>query len=318
MGANELFIVEYADGEIDDGQDMGGFTVYLDRASAEEAESCLEEDEEAQVVRFVRESEIQTYRAERDALAEQLESDRTRVAKHVSLINEELLRRGWLATSRGSYEWDDDKYREEFGAAYEAIRAELKPLEKISADWTGCPKTGPEIAKARLDLQVQVSELASQNERLRAAATYAMEECVDLIGTEAGASLERAIALTPPAALEELRLRERSIGAEEELRRLHEEWRTTFLLDRADAIRDARERGGRGVSEAEMRDPRKDPRPGDVMRIRNKVRHVTSVGVCVEGRRRVCYAQVTTKALSCYGERWDKAVKDAEVLNVAE
>jgi hypothetical protein len=67
-----------------------------------------------------------------------------------------------------------------------------------------------------------------------------------------------------------------------------------------------------------MRDPRKDPRPGDVVRIRNKVRYVTSVGVCVEGRRRVCYAQVTNKALSCYGERWDKAVKDAEVLHVAE
>ena len=65
-----------------------------------------------------------------------------------------------------------------------------------------------------------------------------------------------ALALTPPAALEELRRRERSIGAEEELRRIaEEECQTVFsddlphitqnqLLEIADAIRDAREKGG--------------------------------------------------------------------------
>lgn len=60
-----------------------------------------------------------------------------------------------------------------------------------------------------------------------------------------------------------------------------------------------------------------DPRPGDVVRIGNKTRTVESVGECVKGRRRVVYSQVTVKRLSCYGERWDKAVKRAEVLNVA-
>lgn len=66
------------------------------------------------------------------------------------------------------------------------------------------------------------------------------------------------------------------------------------------------------------RDPRRDPRPGDVLRLRNKTRTVTSVGVCVEGRPRVCYDQVTLKGISCYGERFRKAVEDAEVLHVAE
>lgn len=66
------------------------------------------------------------------------------------------------------------------------------------------------------------------------------------------------------------------------------------------------------------RDPRLDPRPGDVLRLRNKTRTVTSVGVCVEGRPRVCYDQVTLKGISCYGERFKKAVEGAEVLHVAE
>ena len=59
---------------------------------------------------------------------------------------------------------------------------------------------------------------------------------------ELRAIIREALTIPPPAALEELRRRERSIGAEEELRRLHDEWRTTFLLDRADQIRDAREK----------------------------------------------------------------------------
>ena len=64
-------------------------------------------------------------------------------------------------------------------------------------------------------------------------------------------------------------------------------------------------------------DPLVNPRPGDVVRIGNKRRIVESVGLCVEGRRRVFYSQVTVKLLSCYCERWDKAVKNAEVLHVA-
>jgi len=59
----EMFIVEYEDGEIDDSQDMGGFTVFLDRPSANEALEYLEDDEQASVVRFVRESELKEYAA---------------------------------------------------------------------------------------------------------------------------------------------------------------------------------------------------------------------------------------------------------------
>jgi hypothetical protein len=69
---------------------------------------------------------------------------------------------------------------------------------------------------------------------------------------------------------------------------------------------------------SQSRDPRLEPKPGDIVRLRNKVRRVTAIGLCVRGLRRVCYEQVTTKELSCYGERWDKTVKHAEVLHVAD
>lgn len=62
------------------------------------------------------------------------------------------------------------------------------------------------------------------------------------------------------------------------------------------------------------RDPRRDPQVGDIVRIRNKVRRVTSVGVCAQGRPRVCYEQITTKGLSSELKRWQKGTKYAEIL----
>lgn len=67
-----------------------------------------------------------------------------------------------------------------------------------------------------------------------------------------------------------------------------------------------------------MRDPRNDPRPGDVLQIKNKTRTVTSVGTCVEGKPRVCYEQVTVKGISCYGKRWKSGVKHATVVHASE
>jgi hypothetical protein len=73
-------------------------------------------------------------------------------------------------------------------------------------------------------------------------------ECYDALEVSAAwfrlRSPMPALSLTMPAALEELRRRERSIGAEEELRRLATvadgNWAADELSDRADQIRDAR------------------------------------------------------------------------------
>jgi len=142
------------------------------------------------------------------------------------------------------------------------LRAERDPLAaQLESDRT-------RVAKARLDLQVQVSALVEQNERLRAAL-----ECIplDLIAAVtfdddiptsikfSAASLRQlrdALALTPPAALEELRRRERIATLRDvafDLGRVHGEWQAAPIVAEmaehleqqlADAIRDVREKGG--------------------------------------------------------------------------
>lgn len=104
----------------------------------------------------------------------------------------------------------------------------------------------------------EASAVEALVERLRAALEEVYEKAddwhssVEWEGREyTGAVIEvidRALSVAPPAALEELRRRERSIGAEEELRRLATvadgNWAADELSDRADQIRDAREKGG--------------------------------------------------------------------------
>lgn len=89
-------------------------------------------------------------------ISHQLEFDRTAVADAVTAVKKELTSRSWLTQGRGPYEWDDDRYREEFSAAGEAILKALEPLEKIAQDWKQCPQTGKGVAAARVDLKRQL------------------------------------------------------------------------------------------------------------------------------------------------------------------
>src|SRR5690348_17063531 len=75
-------------------------------------------------------------------LGEQLEYDRTAVADAITAAKKAIDSRDWLGgEGRGSYEWNDDRYRAEFGAAVKEIRKALEPLAKIAADWNGCPRS---------------------------------------------------------------------------------------------------------------------------------------------------------------------------------
>jgi hypothetical protein len=113
---------------------------------------------------------------ERDALGRQLESDRTAVADCITKANRELDSRYWLTECRGSYEWNDDRYQEEFLAAGLAIRAALAPMTKIAANWSGCPMSSKDIATARINLEQERDQAirgAKEAEtRLRASATH--------------------------------------------------------------------------------------------------------------------------------------------------
>ena len=104
--------------------------------------------------------------AAQDALAEQLEArkgdadeierlkavnerDRSQVAETFTAIMEAIRCREWLRLGRGSYEYDDDRWRGEFSQAIDEVIAAARPLQRIAADWSDCPTSPEEITAAR-------------------------------------------------------------------------------------------------------------------------------------------------------------------------
>lgn len=86
-----------------------------------------------------------------DALAAN-ERDRTQLHRVVRAIDDEITGRMWLLEGRGSYEWDDDKYRQEFGWAVKALQAKLEPLRKIASDLANSPTTQAKVDEARASI----------------------------------------------------------------------------------------------------------------------------------------------------------------------
>lgn len=113
--------------------------------------------------------------AERLAAAEQrcaelaaaLERDRTTVCEAVNVLLKEIASRSWLMDEgRGSYEWDDDRYRQEFSEALQAIKQALEPLRRVAADLSGCPRTAEAVRQAR---ETQAEHDADLIEKVRQA-----------------------------------------------------------------------------------------------------------------------------------------------------
>lgn len=80
-----------------------------------------------------------------------LEHDRTKVAECVTAMKHTLRNYSWLLEGRGSYEWDDDRWHQEFKTATELLQKDLEPLAKIAADWSNCPKKWEDVQAARKD-----------------------------------------------------------------------------------------------------------------------------------------------------------------------
>jgi len=57
------------------------------------------------------------------------ERDRSTVASGISSIREAIRRREWLRLGRGSYEYDDDRWRGEFSHAIDEIMEALGPFK---------------------------------------------------------------------------------------------------------------------------------------------------------------------------------------------
>lgn len=148
----ELFIVEYQDGEIDDGHDMGGFTVYLDRASAEDGLGNLEEEDGAAVVRFVREdlAQVAALTAERDAARGEAETLKAKWKREECAHCDE--RPGghqgsiWCAEC---FEWYCRESEKEF---IEQLQADLTTAKVDAARAVEALRRGEELAQEACDL----------------------------------------------------------------------------------------------------------------------------------------------------------------------
>lgn len=101
-----------------------------------------------------------TGQAQRIAVLEGvIERDRSTLAGFVTALNKEFDSRFWLTEGRGSYEWNDDRYRQEFHDAVLGIKKILEPIARMAADLTNSPKTTAEVVAARRDLEAENASL---------------------------------------------------------------------------------------------------------------------------------------------------------------
>jgi hypothetical protein len=79
------------------------------------------------------------------------ERDRSAYARAVQSLRSWCSRWSLMATSRGSYAWDDDAYKQEFQRSIDEMRKISDRLAKNAhiADFTHCPATQAEVNAAR-------------------------------------------------------------------------------------------------------------------------------------------------------------------------
>lgn len=93
------------------------------------------------------------------ASAQAMERDRSLLTSTLIELTRIMRSREWLRLGRGSYEYNDDRWRGEFIAAYEEIYAAIKTLTPICEDWSNCPQKAEEIEAARADLRREIERL---------------------------------------------------------------------------------------------------------------------------------------------------------------
>jgi hypothetical protein len=62
-----------------------------------------------------------------------LEADATDLWRITNAIKDEIRARDWVTESRGSYEWDDERYQQETHEAFNAIRKMIEPVQRAAS-----------------------------------------------------------------------------------------------------------------------------------------------------------------------------------------
>ena len=84
------------------------------------------------------------------------EFDRSKLYTGVKKMIEVLRGREWMASGRGCYEWDDDRWYKEFGEAFTEIHEVLTELAKVAHNFhasTYKNGTRQSISEARIDIK---------------------------------------------------------------------------------------------------------------------------------------------------------------------
>lgn len=82
-------------------------------------------------------------------LQHKLDRDRYIVAIGLGTIRKALDGHRWLLEGRGPYEWDDDRYRDEFTAWLENVETATGLLAKLAADLSDCATSEADVRAAR-------------------------------------------------------------------------------------------------------------------------------------------------------------------------
>lgn len=78
-------------------------------------------------------SALEAERKERDEARQALENDATDLWRVTNAIRDVIANRDWVTEGRGSYEWDDDRYRDEARLAFDEVRTLIAGVQPPAA-----------------------------------------------------------------------------------------------------------------------------------------------------------------------------------------
>lgn len=87
-----------------------------------------------------------------------IDRDRYVVAYCITMIESACRGRQWTLEGRGSYEWDDDGYRKEFGFWLDDVLESLKPLKAVAWDKSDCDNSFERIIAAKKAAKALLSQ----------------------------------------------------------------------------------------------------------------------------------------------------------------
>ncbi len=127
--------------------------------------------------------DIPSLLAEVKRLTAVIEHDRSKVVDVLAEANAVLKNYGWLAEGRGSYAFDDDRWKDEFKVCMDSLAKVLDPMRGIASDLSDSPIKWADIVAAR---SMTDAPAEAEQRGYDAAKEQAKEVMADFLGREWG------------------------------------------------------------------------------------------------------------------------------------